>query len=418
LGLNALALFALITLALLALGACLSVGQSTGSAPVIFPTTMITPTAGWALVGGSQLWRTTDGGASWSNVSPPHLLDRVVNADVNDIVDKNLAFITELGGGRRGSPFYWVTFRTVDGGKTWQKGEVLPDPFEPGSGQMFFLDASMGWFAISDFNPDPQPPMLYGTRDGGLHWTLLTSNAGAGKLPNSGTPCGAGVMFTSPDAGWMSMSLCASVPSQNQPSGTDLRFVRDVLLATHDGGVTWSVQTLPLNLATDARFGAPVFFDRLRGFLVVSGSHPALLATSDGGITWTARSLPREAQIDVDFVDPNHGWTLAGPSSMFTKNRDNSQRMIPLPLYHTDDGGSTWVPVQTNLILESPVGVAYAGPYFVDQKTGFLTLFTLAVGPTEFLETSDGGRTWKATLVCKKGLGNEYPPPACPSSSP
>lgn len=417
-GLNAAALFALTTLALPALGACLSVGQSMGSKPVIFPTKMITPTAGWALVGGSQLWRTTDGGISWTNVSPPHLPDRVVNADGNDFIDQNQAFITELGGGRRDSPsFHWVTFRTVDGGKTWRKGATLTDPFNSGNAQAFFLDAATGWFAISDESTNPQPPMLYGTRDGGLHWTLITSNAGAGSLPDMATQCGANVKFASATVGWMALGLCIQVPSQNQSSSPELRFVRDLLLVTHDDGVTWVVQKLPINQEAGDRVDTPIFFDRLRGLLVVSGAHPALLATSDGGTTWSTRSLPGEVQSGVDFVDPNHGWAFAGPSSMFTKTRDDSQQRIPMPLYRTDDGGSTWIPVRTTLELESPAGVALSSFHFVDMSTGFLTLYTPPVGPTEFLRTADGGLTWVTVVACKKGLGNQYPPAACPSLS-
>jgi photosystem II stability/assembly factor-like uncharacterized protein len=170
--------------------------------------------------------------------------------------------------------------------------------------------------------------------------------------------------------------------------------------------------------ASGSRFDVPVFFDQLHGFIVVHSPEPTLLSTSDGGSTWSIRSLPGESQREVDFVDPDHGWAIAGPSSMFTKTKDNSQTIVPLPLYHTDNGGSTWTPVRTNLRLESPVGVAFSQPYFVDQKTGFLTLFTLSLGPSEFLKTTDGGRTWKVVRACRAGLGWTNPSPACPSSSP
>lgn len=407
---------------LLAVGACgpgaASVGQ--GSGRVIFPTKMVSPTTGWALVGESELWRTTDSGATWTNASPPHLSDRVVNADLNYFFDGKRAWITELGGGRPASPgFYWVTFRTVDGGRSWLQGDSLPDPFWPASAQQHYIDADTGWLLFSKGDPSHTTwPILYGTHDGGLHWSLITSKAGSGVSAGTAIPCTAAMTFLSAATGWVSLGFCEQTPSQNGATVPDLRWVRDVFLVTHDGGSTWQIQALPITPAIGTRFDAPVFFDGLHGILVVVGSPSILLATSDGGTTWSARTLPGESQANVDFVDPIHGWAIAGPSSMFAKTKDDSQRIISLPLYHTDDGGLTWSPVRTNVRLEQPVGVVYSNVYFVDQKIGFVTLATLASGPSEFLKTTDGGRTWKAVLVCRAGLGWSNPPSACPRVSP
>jgi photosystem II stability/assembly factor-like uncharacterized protein len=387
-----------------------------GAGPVIFPTKMISPTVGWAIVGTSELWRTTDGGTSWTDVSPPHLPDRVVDADLNYFVDGTRALITQLGGGKPGNPvFCWVTFRTVDGGRTWQEGTSVTGSSNALSPRVFFIDADTGWLVFSDTSPNPQLPILYGTRDGGLHWNLVTSKAGAGASLGTAMPCDANVMFSSAATGWMLLALCDQSPSQNGATVPDRSYVRDILLLTHDGGRTWQVQSLPIDPPPGSSFDIPVFFDQLHGIIAIHGPEPTLLATSDGGGTWNDRSLPGESQLEVEFIDPNHGWALAGPSSMFVKTKDNSQRIISLPLYHTDNGGSSWTPVRTNLVVESPIGVVFSNVHFVDQATGFLTLPTLALGPSQFLKTTDGGTTWKVIRVCKKGLGWTNPSPACPS---
>jgi len=422
-GLSVVAFLLLIALTVTAVGVFLALHRPTvpvgpGSGPVIFPTKMISPTTGWALVGSTELWRTTNGGQSWTNASAPRLPDSVVNADSNYFLDGEHAWITELGRGQAGG-FYLVTFRTIDGGRTWNQGASVTDPFSPGpwAGQTFFIDAAIGWLMVSDDSLNSQLPTLYVTRDGGLHWTLVTSKAGGGISLGKAIPCGASVMFKSAAIGWMSLGVCEQTPSQNPAPAVDLRLVRDLLMVTGDGGVTWQVQGLPIS-PSDGSIDPPVFFDQVHGIILIHGSKPGLLATSDGGSTWSARSLPGESQGDVDFVDPNHGWAIAGPSSLFAKTKDDSQRIIPLPLYHTNDGGSTWTPVQTNIRLEAPVGVVFFSFEFVDQKIGFATLFTSSVGPSEFLKTTDGGRTWNVVLACKAGLGNTYPPPACPSSGP
>lgn len=424
LGLNLIALIVVLTLAVTAVGVFIALHRPTvtvgpGSGPVIFPTQMVSPTTGWALVGDSELWRTIDGGLSWANVSPPHLPDRVVNADLNYFKDGKRAWITELGGGRKGSPLYWVTFRTVDGGRTWQHGESLADPFNPGSAQQYYIDTDTGWLLLSDDDPSHTTwPILYGTRDGGLHWTLITSNAGSGASAGTAIPCSASMTFASAAAGWMSLGFCEQTPSQNGLTIPDLRWVADVLLVTHDGGTTWEPQALPIIQAQGTRVNPPEFFGGLHGILLVGGSHPTLLATSDGGSTWSARTLPGESsQTDVDFVDPDHGWAFVGPSSIPAKPKDNSnQPILSYSLYQTNDGGFTWSPVSTNVALGSPVGLSEI--YFVDPRIGFGTLSRLSAGASEFLKTADGGRTWKSVLVCEVGLGNSYPRPACPSPSP
>jgi photosystem II stability/assembly factor-like uncharacterized protein len=74
---------------------------------------------------------------------------------------------------------------------------------------------------------------------------------------------------------------------------------------------------------------------------------------------------------------------------------------IPLPLYKTDDGGVTWVPVPTDILwggTEGPIDVLD----FVDQNNGFAIRESRAMsqnsymanGHSQLLKTADGGRTW------------------------
>jgi len=65
---------------------------------------------------------------------------------------------------------------------------------------------------------------------------------------------------------------------------------------------------------------------------------------------------------------------------------------VALPLYHTADGGVTWVPVRTDLLLQSQDG-RIDSLSFVDQKNGFASRVT-SLGPSQLLKTTDGGITW------------------------
>ena len=128
-----------------------------------------------------------------------------------------------------------------------------------------------------------------------------------------------------------------------------------------------------------------------------------LLVTSDGGSTWVVRSMPGEAPFQVagDFVDANHGWVIAGTAADF-----DAVPRVPLPLYRTDDGGLTWVPVPANVVWRSPeerVGIIDILD-FVDQNNGFALRQRKDVpnGYTQWLKTTDGGRTWTVVVAAPK----------------
>jgi photosystem II stability/assembly factor-like uncharacterized protein len=183
------------------------------------------------------------------------------------------------------------------------------------------------------------------------------------------------------------------------------------LLATHDGGTTWSPQQLPTGIAV------PVAIDDEDAVIFNAGR---LLVTSDAGRTWAARQVP--AGVDtIHFIDPMHGWasvTLANPGGVTP-----SMQRETVPLYRTDNSGVTWSRVPTTLLRD--VTATYEtldGPqvsdnliedlYFVDMNHGFAVrggvfpLATLCAGkfPTDpllhcvasaqLLKTSDGGLTW------------------------
>ena len=101
---------------------------------------MVTPTIGWNF--GAGFTRTTDGGAHWTDVTPPGLGDHLYV----DYLDPVHAWIIQDLGNQV------VTFQTRDAGKSWQHGAPVTgetvDAYGIGGIQVDFVDPSHGWRGI------------------------------------------------------------------------------------------------------------------------------------------------------------------------------------------------------------------------------------------------------------------------------
>ena len=150
---------------------------------------------------------------------------------------------------------YWI-FRTVDGGRHWQRqfrGQSQTAWMTLNT--LHFVDLRTGFFLAGD------PMSLYRTRDGGDHWTSLA-------LP----PNAEMAQFADPARGWAA-------------TGSDL-------YSTSDGGGTWSA---PKKLPTDTMGSMPTFRDGSEGWVGGGGTdvQPHVYATRNDGVSWRRLDLPR-----------------------------------------------------------------------------------------------------------------------------
>lgn len=286
-------------------------------------------------------------------------------------------------------------FRTDDGGTTWTKVWEQPGTYVRALG---FVDADHGWLGNigTEYFPgvtDEHP--LYETRDGGATWTavalpatptvkgicaidvLTTSFINAGvKTPRTivhaaGRVGGPAYVLRSLDGGatWTTLDLNADAAmildikffdEMNglvfASSDASVERAHALILRTVDGGRSWSrayESTRPMELIWKASFPT-----RDVGYATIMSydtDHPErfVAKTTDGGVTWTELPLTSDAQaieFGIGFASPQLGWVGTGPRG-----------------YQTTDGGATWTPVElgqaTNKIRIVPAGagfVAYA----------------------------------------------------------
>lgn len=229
---------------------------------------------GWGLT-QDGLFTTSDGGVSWTNVSPPTL----ANSPTAFFLDPTHGWVTswQLRGANATFESVLPVFKTEDGGKTWQRHDLHVPGVQTGGVYLDFFDQTHGWLvAVSTTSSNFSSGQLFRTDDGGMTWRELT-------IPN-GNP----VRFLNTTTGW---NVGAAQPG---------RPGYDTLYVTHDGGASWRAQPIAFSSGlTGPFFSLPTFVDADHGVLPVTfpGQRTeSFYISDDAGVTW---SLKETTQANV-----------------------------------------------------------------------------------------------------------------------
>jgi photosystem II stability/assembly factor-like uncharacterized protein len=337
-----------------------------------------------ASVGWQDMTRTTDGGGTWRDVSPPTPPNLTKAGRGSCIFDADHAWVTESTGAPT-QPDQLLVLATRDGGQTWQQGEAVP--FSGGitsTALLEFIDLEHGWL-LTDTGASR---VLYATVDGGGRWSqVATATSNGPTLGSIALGCReSGMTFINRDRGWITFD-CTGAPGLTVDQASS-----PFVIVTNDGGGSWTQVHLPSVPAGGTLCGASAaLFTGVDGVMPVtcsSGNQQILNAvfrTDDGGETWAEGVLP-VAFGQIDFVDSATGFVFA-PG---VKGND---------LYRTTDSGRSWVSVKRGLFAGQGVN-AYQ---FVDANIGFAFTDSSTNVPWK---TSDGGRTWSLPPPYKSLPGN------------
>jgi len=253
---------------------------------------------GWLCNISGEIWKTEDGGDSWTMVeNRPGTSFRCLA-----FVDSLNGFVGNLGlDAWHNTTDSTLMYRTTDGGLTWTAVTNIPDSLSP--------EGVCGLQAIDDqhvygVGRYDEPAIFYKTTDAGATWQ--TKNL----LPLADHAVD--IYFFDPDTGIIAGGLNSQC----------------VLLYTTDGGQNF------INVASSPGDHVwKIFFrDRMNGYAQItdySTQPKKYLYTTDGGLTWT-ENLYKDSNGDyeglgVGFFDENLGW-LGGD----------------LKTYETTDGGATF----------------------------------------------------------------------------
>jgi photosystem II stability/assembly factor-like uncharacterized protein len=275
----------------------------------------------------------------------------------------------------------FTSWATDDGGEQWSRGggfSAVQDPGSSWQSSLDFINVDDGWFSANEDDVDPGLGMtLFRTVDGGAHWDQVAT------LEPAPTPLGSVPCYTQPTAhfissttGWLTGGGCATAQFE----------------VTHNGGVTWSPQSIALLGTPYLSLDNPTFMTSQDGVMLgiaTGGNGGFVYVTLDGGRIWTPHDTPELWPHAVDFLNANEGWLL----STNTMNAG-----FPAGLYVTDDGGQRWNTRQSiNTVL--PTNIVLNGSIldFVSPTLGWTDTFT--GNGNDLLQTTDGGHTWRRVTV-------------------
>jgi photosystem II stability/assembly factor-like uncharacterized protein len=327
----------------------------------------------WGWLGEQQvLLRTTDGGQSWQDVTPPSEMTLWPGFFLN----ANNAWLTSFN-----ADSHLVIFQTADGGQTWQ--QFPASGLNDLSGQPFltFSSATEGILEANSVGAGNRFIQVYETHDGGRSFEVVSMQ----PLDGQGFPNTIRVCSICADAFAYSPSLVMIV---NGDLGSMEPMGRVSLITSADKGLTWEPQTLPLPAQYADMLVVP---QPLQFFGPNDGVIPLILRRyANNNLT---------ANIFVLYIthDAGKSWELA-PASLDTPPGASPQFLSPSEIIiacgetvcFSRDGAQTWQPASGKLPSNPP-----AEPQsltFTDFQHGWYVLATET--SSSLYRTTDGGQNW------------------------
>lgn len=266
--------------------------------------TMVTATVGWGLSTTRQVLRTTNGGQSWTIVSPAHS-----HTDLLATAFTSPRHAILVGATRDGR--HWLVWATTNSGHTWDTTQLPVPPqgqISDATVQLSEYSTQREWLMIPVNMPaKPAQDRLYDTTDGGATWQLVNAN-----LPYSDN---AGIVFTQAQLGWLPL---------HTDSVRNLKF----LAKTTNGGKTWQRIAMPVPplLAPHASNPKEDYSPRPIGFLVFATPQLGAMLTTYGALNANGTQKPGYSVVYFTTDGGSHWQWLVLPSDV--QNATNSPTTV------------------------------------------------------------------------------------------
>jgi photosystem II stability/assembly factor-like uncharacterized protein len=267
--------------------------------------------------GAGNLFKTVDGGASWTRIwSKPGTFIRAIG-----FVDEKRGFLGNVGDVYPNVTDKTPLYETRDGGVTWSpvkiSGAAVPGicAIDIVRTRSIYQGETKERVIVHAAGRVNGPAKLLRSEDGGTNWSTIDLSSYAGMILD--------VKFLDANTGFVFAGT----------SG-DVRETEALILKTRDGGKSWKPVYRSGRKMENSWKGS--FADAKTGFATVQTYDPkreqqVVVKTVDGGESWTELPLVQNAkarQFGIGFATPAIGWVGTAVGG-----------------FETRDGGATWAAV-------------------------------------------------------------------------
>ncbi len=336
---------------------------------------------------GGGVWKTSDGGISWSNVTDGFVATSSVGAVAVSESDPNVVYAGMGEHSIRGvtTSHGDGVYRSTDAGRTWRHMGLAPTRaisrirVHPEDPDLVYV-AAQG----SPFAPSPERG-IYRSADGGESWELVLhvdENTGASDLAMD---------RTNPRILYASMWDHDREPWYIRSGGPGSGFWKST-----DGGDTWEEINagLPDLMGKTAIDVSPADPDRVWALIEADEDVDGVYRSDDGGKSWSLVSSERQLRgrawyyIEI-YADPRDRETVYVMNSPFLKSID---------------GGRTWETIQTPHVDHHDLWInPFDGDVMLSANDGGGTV------------TFNGGETWSTqenqptAQIYRLAVDNQFP---------
>lgn len=328
---------------------------------------------GWSTLYPNQVIRTTNGGDIWlsSIITGPGAVDLTAIT----FVDATTGYLLDADA---------TVYKSLDGGVSWTP--TYTNGLQPQAYEITFVDAQHGWVSRIDY-------ILF-TDDGGSTWDSVSnpvlSSAIEIEFDNLlvGYVMGAGNTIAVSNDGGQNWDLktvpgLASLNDMSVVNETTVYVCSEFgkVLKTTNSGDTWTLQTTGLSTGL---YGIH-FFDELHGIAV--GDQGKIITTTDGGLTWIYNTSPvTESIFGIDMTSPNTAWITGSGGTIL--HSEPGATDLAIDMYMGDDFACDETTVDIPVIIKNlGTDEIYEGIFVVTNSIGNLMLtypWTGSLLPSEY----------------------------------
>lgn len=287
-----------------------------------------------------------------------------------DAVDANVVWLSGYDGQNASLNYNWFS-RTINGGTSYNSGNIFPDTNNYQLGNMEGIDANIAWVAAfqrsAPYSPTNQGGgVIYQTTNGGATWNNMTA---PGMFTNTATSFCNWVSFLTPNVGIVN----------GDPVNGEFELWR-----TTNGGTSWTqVPGSSIPNPTAGEFCIVNLYSKFGSSNLWFGTNAGrVYRTTDAGVTWSVSALPTAPNATVTelaFSSASNGVVLAATSTT-------------VQMYNTTDGGATWNLIHNNLQTNAASLNIGRNDLCEIPGTGYLASVDNANGTLSY--SKNNGLTW------------------------